>query len=89
MFHWRGPYIAERINADPWSHRYMANVFALHVPLATLYNKHQYWRRHQPFFSSAVVCYSAVPTSRSSLGSTSLGAGIRAVTTKLPCRRGR
>ncbi len=61
MFHWRGPYIADRINADPWGNRYMANVFALHLPPATLYNTHAYWRRHQPFFSSAVVCYSAGP----------------------------
>ncbi len=58
---WRGPYIADRINADPWGNRYMANVFALHLPPATLYNTHAYWRRHQPFFSSAVVCYSAGP----------------------------
>ena len=68
MFHWRGPYIADRINADPWGNRYMANVFALHVPPATLYNTHQYWRRHQPFFSSAVVCYSAGPNEQIETG---------------------
>jgi len=68
MFHWRCPYIADRINADPWGNRYMANVFALHVPPATLYNTHQYWRRHQPFFSSAVVCYSAGPNEQIETG---------------------
>lgn len=48
LFGWRGPYIADRIDPDPFGTRYAANVFALH-------------REGEDGFSSAVVCYSAGP----------------------------
>ncbi len=50
-FAWRGPYIADAIEPDPWGNRYMANVFALHLPQG----------QDADGFSSAVVCYSAGP----------------------------
>lgn len=50
-FAWRGPYIADRVEPDPWGNRYMANVFALHVPADMPGDG----------FGSAVVCYSAGP----------------------------
>ncbi len=49
LFAWRGPYVADRIEADPWGNRYMVNVFSLYVPRAVA----------STGFSSAVVCYSA------------------------------
>ncbi len=49
LFAWRGPYIADRIDADPWGNRYMTNVFSLYTPRGD----------HGAGFSSAVVCYSA------------------------------
>lgn len=51
MFAWRGPYISDAVDPDPWGSRYMANVFALHVPQG----------RDGDGFTSAVVCYSAGP----------------------------
>lgn len=51
MFAWRGPYIADRVDPDPWGNRYMANVFALYVPADMPGDG----------FGSAVVCYSAGP----------------------------
>lgn len=49
LFAWRGPYMADRIDPDPWGNRYMANVFSLYVPRGTEGGE----------FRSAVVCYSA------------------------------
>lgn len=49
LFAWRGPYVADRIEADPWGNRYMANVFSLYVPPSPDGGQ----------FRSAVVCYSA------------------------------
>jgi type II secretory pathway pseudopilin PulG len=51
MFAWRGPYISDRVDADPWGNRYMANVFAMHVPADATSDG----------FGAAVVCYSAGP----------------------------
>lgn len=50
-FAWRGPYLNDRIDPDPWGTRYMANVFALHIPADM----------EGDGFGSAVVCYSAGP----------------------------
>ncbi len=49
MFAWRGPYIADVVDPDPWGNRYMANVFALYHPQGD----------DSDGFASAVVCYSA------------------------------
>jgi type II secretory pathway pseudopilin PulG len=51
LFAWRGPYLSDRVDADPWGNRYMINVFALWVPTEL----------DSDGFSSAVVCYSAGP----------------------------
>lgn len=51
MFAWRGPYISDVVEPDPWGNRYMANVFALHAPQG----------RDGDGFTSAVLCYSAGP----------------------------
>ena len=51
LFAWRGPYIADRIEADPWGNRYMANVFGLYVPGDV----------ESDGYGTAVVCYSAGP----------------------------
>lgn len=51
MFAWRGPYISDRVDADPWGNRYMINVFALWIPSDM----------DGDGFNSAVVCYSAGP----------------------------
>lgn len=59
VFRWRGPYIADRVTADPWGNRYMANVFALHVPAAGTYGTAGFYGREYARFTSAVVCYSA------------------------------
>lgn len=50
LFAWRGPYISDRVDADPWGNRYMANVFGMFVP-----------GDDSDGFSTAVVCYSAGP----------------------------
>lgn len=49
-FAWRGPYLPDSVDPDPWGNRYMANVFALLIPAG-----------HGEGFASAVVCYSAGP----------------------------
>jgi hypothetical protein len=51
MFAWRGPYISDVVDPDPWGNRYMANVFAMHHPQGD----------DSDGFTSAVVCYSAGP----------------------------
>ncbi|NKB89598.1 MAG: hypothetical protein GKS06_15385 [Acidobacteria bacterium] len=51
LFAWRGPYISDAVDPDPWGNRYMANVFAMHVPADSASDG----------FSSAVVCMSAGP----------------------------
>ncbi|NKB88534.1 MAG: hypothetical protein GKS06_09965 [Acidobacteria bacterium] len=51
MFAWRGPYISDAIDPDPWGNRYMANVFAMYKPQGD----------DSDGFTSAVVCYSAGP----------------------------
>ena len=48
-FAWRGPYLDEPVEADPWGQRYMANVFGL------------YAADDDGEFGSEVVCYSAGP----------------------------
>jgi len=60
-FRWRGPYIADAISPDPWGNRYMANVFALHVPASGSYPATYGTRGYVEQFNSAVVCYSAGP----------------------------
>lgn len=50
-FAWRGPYIADRVDPDPWGNRYMANVFALYTPAEMASDG----------YGSAVVCYTAGP----------------------------
>ena len=45
------PTLADSVDPDPWGNRYMANVFAMHVPADS----------PSDGFSSAVVCYSAGP----------------------------
>jgi type II secretory pathway pseudopilin PulG len=51
MFAWRGPYISDRVDPDPWGNRYMANVFGLYHPQGDASDG----------FATAVVCYSAGP----------------------------
>ncbi len=51
LFAWRGPYIADRVEPDPWGNRYMANVFGMHTPA----------EQAADGFGTAVVCYSAGP----------------------------
>jgi len=51
MFAWRGPYLSDRVDSDPWGNRYMINVFALWIPAEL----------DGDGFNSAVVCYSAGP----------------------------
>lgn len=51
LFAWRGPYINDRVDPDPWGNRYMANVFALFTPPGVTSDG----------YGSAVVCYSAGP----------------------------
>jgi len=51
LFAWRGPYIADPIDPDPWGNRYAANVFGLFSPAGASGDG----------FASAVVCYSAGP----------------------------
>ena len=51
VFAWRGPYINDRVDPDPWGNRYMANVFALFTPVGVTADG----------YGSAVVCYSAGP----------------------------
>lgn len=51
LFAWRGPYINDRVDPDPWGNRYMANVFALYTPPGI----------DSDGYGSAVVCYSAGP----------------------------
>jgi len=51
MFAWRGPYISDRVEADPWGNRYMANVFGQYVPAGV----------DSDGFGTGVVCYSAGP----------------------------
>jgi type II secretory pathway pseudopilin PulG len=51
LFAWRGPYINDHVEADPWGNRYMANVFGMYVPADI----------DSDGFSTAVVCYSAGP----------------------------
>jgi len=50
-FAWRGPYLNDRVDPDPWGNRYMANVFAMWIPSDM----------EGDGFASAVVCYSAGP----------------------------
>lgn len=50
-FAWRGPYLPDSVDPDPWGNRYMANVFGLFIPPGQAGDG----------FSSAVVCYSAGP----------------------------
>ncbi len=50
-FAWRGPYVADRVDPDPWGNRYMANVFGLYTPAEAAGDG----------FGTAVVCYSAGP----------------------------
>ena len=50
-FAWRGPYIADRVDPDPWGNRYMANVFGLYTPADMTSDG----------FGTAVVCYTAGP----------------------------
>lgn len=61
FFRWRGPYISDAVAPDPWGNRYMANVFALHVPPAGTYPANRGYQPYVAQFSSAVVCYSAGP----------------------------
>ena len=49
MFAWRGPYLSDAVDPDPWGNRYMVNVFALYHPQGD----------DSDGFASAVVCYSA------------------------------
>lgn len=51
LYAWRGPYINDRVDPDPWGNRYMANVFALYTPADMAADG----------FGSAVVCYTAGP----------------------------
>jgi len=51
-FAWRGPYINDSIEPDPWGNRYMANVFGLYSPGGAM---------DGDGFGTAVVCYSAGP----------------------------
>ncbi len=51
LFAWRGPYINDNVDPDPWGNRYMANVFGMYVPADI----------DSDGFSTAVVCYSAGP----------------------------
>ena len=51
LFAWRGPYIADRVDPDPWGNRYMANVFGLYTPAGMAADG----------FSTAVVCFTAGP----------------------------
>ena len=51
MFGWRGPYLSDAVDPDPWGNRYMANVFAMYHPQGD----------DADGFASAVVCYSAGP----------------------------
>jgi type II secretory pathway pseudopilin PulG len=51
QFAWRGPYMADPIEPDPWGNRYAANVFGRFIPAG----------QTSDGFSSAVVCYSAGP----------------------------
>jgi len=51
LFAWRGPYIADRVDPDPWGNRYMANVFGLYTPA----------NQTADGYGTAVVCYSAGP----------------------------
>lgn len=60
-FRWRGPYIADRINPDPWGNRYMANVFALHAPPVYTHPARYGYGGYVETFNAAVVCYSAGP----------------------------
>lgn len=61
FFRWRGPYISDAVAPDPWGNRYMANVFALHVPRSGTYPANRGYQPYVEQFSSAVVCYSAGP----------------------------
>jgi type II secretory pathway pseudopilin PulG len=49
QFAWRGPYISDRVDPDPWGNRYMANVFGMYVPADATADG----------YGTAVVCYSA------------------------------
>lgn len=51
LFAWRGPYIADRVDPDPWGNRYMANVFGLYTPADMSGDG----------YGTAVVCYTAGP----------------------------
>ena len=51
MFAWRGPYLSDTVDPDPWGNRYMVNAFSLYHPQGD----------NSDGFSSAVVCYSAGP----------------------------
>ena len=51
MFAWRGPYLSDAVDPDPWGNRYMVNVFAMYHPQGD----------DSDGFASAVVCYSAGP----------------------------
>jgi type II secretory pathway pseudopilin PulG len=49
MFAWRGPYLSDVVDPDPWGNRYMVNSFAMYRPQGD----------DSDGFISAVVCYSA------------------------------